>query len=70
MPNGGSFLSKYWFSFIDAETTYRKWREKFTGFTGKETCEYITVIEADTGFEVTYLGIRYRLNNENGVLEK
>lgn len=58
------------FSFIDAETTCRKWREKFTGFTGKGTCEYITVIEADTGFEVKYLGTRYRLNNENGVLEK
>lgn len=58
------------FSFVDAETTCRKWREKFTGFTGKGTCECITVTETDEGFELTYLGSRYRLHKKNGVLEK
>ena len=58
------------FSFTDAETTCRKWREKFTGFdpAGKE--RYITFTREMEYIRLRYLGCAYRLNCETGVLEK
>ena len=58
------------FSFTDAEVTCRKWRNKFAGFdsTGKDC--YITFTKDKEYLLVRYLGLEYRLNCENGVLEK
>lgn len=58
------------FSFTDAETTCRKWREKFTGFDWRENSRFITVQAYDHYAEVIYLGNPYRLDTISGVLEK
>lgn len=58
------------FSFTDAETTCRKWREKFIGFDGKENSKYISVEEDEDVIAVSYLGSRYRLCKKDGILEK
>lgn len=58
------------FSFTDAEASCRKWREKFTGFDPEGREEFLS-IRPEQGFVYTkYLECHYRLNCENGVLEK
>ena len=58
------------FSFTEAEAACRKWRDRFSGFDsrGKEGC--ITFSREKEVIRLRYFGCEYRLNCENGILEK
>ena len=58
------------FSFTDAETTCGKWRSKFSGFDADGKERYITFKKDGVHILLQYFGKEYRLNCENGVLEK
>ena len=58
------------FSFPDAEATCRQWRAKFSGFDPKGKEAYLTFSQEENFVRLLYFEREYRLNCENGVLEK
>ncbi|MCI5650332.1 MAG: DUF3786 domain-containing protein [Fusicatenibacter sp.] len=58
------------FSFTDAKAACSKWRNNFAGFdpAGKE--QVITFVKEQEYLLLSYFGCEYRLNCENGILEK
>ena len=58
------------FSFTDAEATCRQWRNKFSGFDPEGKERYLTFFQESNYIRLRYFDREYRLNCENGVLEK
>lgn len=58
------------FSFTDAEAACRKWRNRFSGFDAAGREQYITFKKEKEYVQLWYFDREYRLNCENGVLEK
>ena len=58
------------FSFTDAEAACRKWRNRFSGFDAAGRERYITFKKEKEYIQLWYFEREYRLNCENGVLEK
>ena len=58
------------FSFTDAKTTCKKWRDRFTGFCSEEKESWLTFFKEEEYIRIVYFGQEYRLNCRNGVLEK
>ena len=58
------------FRFIEQEAACAKWRKLFEG-ADTSLAEQALELKADQNFTyITYFGIEYRLNRENGILEK
>ena len=58
------------FSFTDAEAACRKWRNRFSGFDSRGKECYISFSKEKEYILLQYFDCEYRLNCENGVLEK